>query len=70
MDNVELCARNVSAALREVRNAYNAAEKIDDPEERDKAVRELDQVIHHLEGLSLMFGRLQKERPKSLVQKA
>lgn len=69
MDNVELCARNVSAALREVRNAYNAALKIKEPEGR-KALRELDQVIHHLEGLSLMFHLLQQDRPEPDFTKA
>lgn len=67
MDNLELCARNVSAALREARNAYNAAEKMEDGEE---ARHELDQVIHYLEGLSLMLHLRQQERPKPDFRKA
>ncbi len=57
MSQVELCARNVSAALREVQNAYNAAEQI---EGADKERRELDIVIHHLDGVALAMGLRQK----------
>ncbi len=57
MTQVELCARNVSAALREVKNAYNAAEKI---EGADKDCRELDIVIHHLDGVALAMSLRQK----------
>jgi hypothetical protein len=70
MDNLELCARNVRAALREVRNAYNAAKEIE--EDGEKYRRDLDQVIHHLEGLSFALRLRQQEHlvpPLGEVQK-
>lgn len=60
MDNLELCARNVSAALREARNAYNAAKEMKDGE---GVRRKLDDIVHHLEGLALSL-RLRQEEQK------
>lgn len=59
MDNLELCDQNVSAALRETRNAYNAAKEMKDGEEFR---HELDVVVHHLEGLALGLHLRQNEQ--------
>lgn len=67
MDNLELCARNVSAALREARNAYNAAKELEDGESYR---HDLNEVIHYLEGLSLALHLRQQERPAPDFTKA
>lgn len=65
MDETELCARNVSAALRESLNALNASEKIQGGVKIEKgisqAISSLREVSVHLTVMQEGFGKPRKD---------